>query len=75
MMAAVLDANQALNDLMRDVEAAGNDKLTNTVKKQIAHVLGNNLVFVMNPIGTLHPDLFPDAFRPAPSDILLFSSE
>lgn len=75
MMAAVLDANQVLNELLRDVAAAGNDELTSIVKQQIAHVLGNNLVFVMNPIGTLHPDLFPEALRPAPSDIVLFSSD
>ena len=75
MMAAVVEAGDVLVELVREVQAAGNEELTKSVKKQAAHVMGNYLVFVMNPIGTLHPDLYPVALRPAPTDISLFSND
>lgn len=75
MMAAILEANEMLLQVSRAVHASGNEALTETVRKQIGHFKGNNLVFVMNPIGTLHLNLYPVALRPAPADIVLFSED
>lgn len=64
MMEGILEANAILGEALRDASQELPPEAAVRLKKQIAQVLGRHLVHVMNPIGELYPDLYPEALRP-----------
>lgn len=66
MMRAILEANNLLVQAVVDLEEGTDQRLSKQVKRHIAGAMGIHLVSIMDPIGALYPDLYPEALRPAP---------
>lgn len=66
MMRGVLECNEELVKALREVATISEAELSKKIRRHIAHAMGNLLTEVMNPIGALYPNLYPEALRPAP---------
>ena len=68
MMEAVLESNDMLVQAIHDSKEGMNEQLAKKIQRRLEGVLANNLMFIMNPIGEQHPELYPEALRPKPRD-------
>ena len=66
MMEGVLESNQTLVQIIHDAKEGLNDDLAKSIQRRVAHVMGFHLTHIMNPIGEMYPDLYPEALRPKP---------
>ena len=66
MMEGVLESNEALVQILHDVKEGADEVLEKSIRRRVAHVMGFHLTHIMNPIGEMYPDLYPEALRPKP---------
>lgn len=65
-MRAAIECSAELNEVVRDATSASDAVLAKKIRSRVARIMGRLLTQIMNPIGSEHPDLYPEALRPAP---------
>ena len=66
IMEGVLESNDALFQIVHDAKEGMSENLAKSIQRHVAQVLGFHLTHIMNPIGEMYPDLYPEALRPKP---------
>ena len=64
MMGSMLKCADELNQIVHDAHENCDEVLANTIKRRVGIVMTSMLIDVMNPIGSIYPDLYPPALRP-----------